>query len=133
MASRTRLTPEERRSQLLDLGVRLFARRSLQEVTIDLLAETAGISRGLLYHYFGNIGGFHHAVVQRAADELIAITAPPAGGEPYDRLLASREDVMKQVRAGKMKGELLAVHDYVYDVLPAQQGRLSGDAVISSW
>jgi AcrR family transcriptional regulator len=86
---RNRLSPEERRSQLLDLGVRLLATRSLDELSIDLLAEEAGISRGLLYHYFGNKHDFHEAVVRRAADDLIAQTAPPAEGEPLERLLAS--------------------------------------------
>jgi AcrR family transcriptional regulator len=87
--SRTRLSPEERRSQLLDLGVRLLATRSLDELSIDLLAEEAGISRGLLYHYFGNKHAFHEAVVRRAADDLIAQTAPPTEGEPLERLLGS--------------------------------------------
>ncbi|GCD91405.1 TetR family transcriptional regulator [Nocardioides sp. LS1] len=87
--SRTRLTPEQRRSQLLDLGVRLLATRSLDELSIDLLAEEAGISRGLLYHYFGNKHAFHEAVVRRAADDLIAQTAPPVDGEPLERLLVS--------------------------------------------
>jgi len=87
--TRTRLSPAERREQLLDLGVRLLADRSLDELSIDLLAEEAGISRGLLYHYFGNKAAFHEAVVRHAADDLIARTAPPGGGEPLDRLLAS--------------------------------------------
>lgn len=87
--TRTRLSPDERRSQLLDLGVRLLATRSLGELSIDLLAEEAGISRGLLYHYFGNKHAFHEAVVRRAADDLIAQTAPPPDGEPLERLLAS--------------------------------------------
>ena len=87
--TRTRLSPAERREQLLDLGVRLLADRSLDELSIDLLAEEAGISRGLLYHYFGNKSAFHEAVVRHAADDLIARTAPPGGGEPLDRLLAS--------------------------------------------
>ena len=87
--TRSRLAPDERRSQLLDLGVRLLATRSLDELSIDLLAEEAGISRGLLYHYFGNKHAFHEAVVRRAADDLIAQTAPPAGGEPLERLRAS--------------------------------------------
>ena len=86
---RTRLTPDERRSQLLDLGVRLLATRSLDELSIDVLAEEAGISRGLLYHYFGNKHAFHEAVVRRAADDLIAQTAPPAVGEPLERLMTS--------------------------------------------
>lgn len=87
--TRTRLTSAERRSQLLDLGVRLLATRSVDEVSIDLLAEQAGISRGLLYHYFGSKRGFHEAVVRRAADDLIAQTAPPAEGEPLERLYIS--------------------------------------------
>lgn len=86
---RTRLSPDERREQLLDLGVRLLATRSLDELSIDLLAEEAGISRGLLYHYFGNKHAFHEAVVRRAADDLIAKTTPPVEGGPVERLLIS--------------------------------------------
>ncbi|KQZ67197.1 TetR/AcrR family transcriptional regulator [Nocardioides sp. Root151] len=86
---RIRLNPETRREQLLDLGVTLLATRSLDELSIEILAEEAGISRGLLYHYFGNKHDFHEAVVRRAADELIAQTAPPGEGEPLERLLAS--------------------------------------------
>jgi AcrR family transcriptional regulator len=88
-APRTRLSSEERRAQLLDLGVRLFATRSLSEISIDLLAETAGISRGLLYHYFGGLAGFQEAVVRRAAADLIERTAPPGEGDAVERLLVS--------------------------------------------
>ena len=88
-AGRTRLAPAERREQLLDLGVRLLAHRSLDELTIDLLAEEAGISRGLLYHYFGSKQAFHEAVVRHAADDLIDQTTPPVDGEPMERLLAA--------------------------------------------
>ncbi len=88
-SSRTRLSPDERRAQLLDLGVRLLATRSVDELSIDLLAEEAGISRGLLYHYFGNKHAFHEAVVRRAADDLIEQTAPPTVGDPIERLLLS--------------------------------------------
>jgi len=88
-APRSRLSPGQRRTQLLDLGVSLLATRSLDELTIDVLAEEAGISRGLLYHYFGNKHDFREAVVRRAVDDLVEQTAPPEGGEPLDRLLAS--------------------------------------------
>ncbi len=87
--ARVRMSPARRREQLLDLGVTLLATRSLDELSIEILAEEAGISRGLLYHYFGNKHDFHEAVVRRAADDLIATTAPPAEGEPLERLLAS--------------------------------------------
>src|SRR6476660_622731 len=96
---RIRLTPDERRAQLLDLGVRLLAHRSLDELSIDLLAEEAGISRGLLYPYFGNTHAFHEAVVRRAADDLIAQTAPPVDGEPLERLLTSVTAYLDYVEA----------------------------------
>jgi AcrR family transcriptional regulator len=88
-AARTRLTPDQRRTQLLDLGVSLLATRSLDELTIDLLAEEAGISRGLLYHYFGTKHDFHETLVRRAIDDLVQQTAPPAGGDSLGRLLGS--------------------------------------------
>jgi len=96
---RSRLSPDERRSQLLDLGVRLLSTRSLDEVSIDLLAEQAGVSRGLLYHYFGGKQDFHEAVVRRAADALVAQTAPPAEGDPLTRLAASMEAYLAYVEA----------------------------------
>lgn len=86
---RTRLAPDDRRAQLVELGLQLLAERSLDELSIDVLAEEAGVSRGLLYHYFGGKVDFHEAVVRRAADDLIAATAPPSGGDPLERLLAS--------------------------------------------
>src|SRR5690242_2553153 len=88
-SGRTRLRPETRREQLLELGVRLLSTRSLDDLSIDVLAEEAGISRGLLYHYFGNKRDFHRAVVRSAADDLIRVTAPVPGGEPLERLARS--------------------------------------------
>jgi len=90
-SSRVRMSPDSRREQLLVLGVRLFATRSLEDLSIETLAEEAGISRGLLYHYFGNKQDFHTAVVQRAADDLFAVTAPTGEGSPLEQLAASLE------------------------------------------
>ena len=87
--ARSRLSPQERRAQLLELGVRMLATRSLDELSIDVFAEEAGVSRGLLYHYFGNKHEFHEAVVRYAADDLIAQTAPPVDGDPLERLTVS--------------------------------------------
>jgi AcrR family transcriptional regulator len=98
-STRVRMSPDGRREQLLALGVRLLATRSVEELSIDLLAEEAGISRGLLYHYFGNKQDFHRAVVRKAADDLIRVTAPPPEGEPLERLAASLEAYVDYVRA----------------------------------
>jgi len=86
---RVRMTPENRREQLLELGTRLLSTRALDEISIELLAEEAGISRGLLYHYFGNKQEFHIAVVRRAVEDLYAITAPRDIDDPLEQLSVS--------------------------------------------
>jgi AcrR family transcriptional regulator len=86
---RVRMSPESRREQLLELGTRLLSTRTLDEISIELLAEEAGISRGLLYHYFGNKQEFHVAVVRRAVEDLYAITAPRDIGDPLEQLSVS--------------------------------------------
>jgi AcrR family transcriptional regulator len=83
---RVRLHPDTRREQLLDHGVELLATRSLEELYIDLLAEEAGISRGLLYHYFRSKQDFHREVVRRATDEMLALTTPDPALDPLSRL-----------------------------------------------
>ncbi len=97
--TRIRLTPQARREQLLRLGTQLFATRTLDELSIDLLAEEAGISRGLLYHYFANKQEFHRAVIERAVADLVAATAPIEGGEPIDRLVGSIQAYVDYVEA----------------------------------
>ena len=86
---RTRMSPEGRREQLLELGTQLLSTRTLDEISIEVLAEEAGISRGLLYHYFGNKQEFHVAVVRRAVEQLVAITAPRDIEDPLEQLAVS--------------------------------------------
>jgi AcrR family transcriptional regulator len=89
--------PDSRREQLLELGVQLLSTRSLDELSIEVLAEQAGISRGLLYHYFGNKADFHRAVIRKAADDLIRVTAPVQRGEPLERLARSLDAYVEYV------------------------------------
>jgi AcrR family transcriptional regulator len=96
---RVRMDPGSRREQLLELGVRLLSTRSLDELSIETLAEEAGISRGLLYHYFGNKADFHRAVVRKAADDLIRVTAPVETGEPLERLAKSLDAYVEYVES----------------------------------
>ena len=88
-SSRVRMSPEGRREQLLELGTKLLSTRTLDEISIEVLAEEAGISRGLLYHYFGNKQEFHVAVVRRAVEQLVAITAPRDIEDPLEQLAVS--------------------------------------------
>jgi AcrR family transcriptional regulator len=96
--SRVRMSPGTRREQLLSLGVRMLSTRSIDELSIEMLAEEAGISRGLLYHYFSSKQDFQWAVCRRAADDLSEVTAPVPGGGPLERLEVSLRAYVDYVR-----------------------------------
>jgi AcrR family transcriptional regulator len=98
-AKRVRLSPEARREQLLELGVQMLSSRTLDELSVEDLAEQAGISRGLLFHYFRNKQDFHRAVVQRAADDLLNTTAPDGSLQPIPQLSQSLEHYIDYVTA----------------------------------
>lgn len=100
-APRVRLSPEERREQLLDLGARLMATRTLEDVSIDVLAEEASISRGLLYHYFGTKKDFHEAVVRRVVERLHEATAPVEDPDVIVRLSISLRNYLDFVTANE--------------------------------
>jgi AcrR family transcriptional regulator len=67
---RTRLATDARREQLLRAGVELLRVRTPDEISIDDVAGRAGISRGLLYHYFDDRDAFVVAVLEQAGQEL---------------------------------------------------------------
>ena len=81
MVARRRLSPEDRRAELLALGAEVFGKRPYDEVRIDEIAERAGVSRALMYHYFPDKRAFFAAVVKDEADRLYEATndPPPAG------------------------------------------------------
>ncbi|MGK4003024.1 TetR/AcrR family transcriptional regulator [Sorangium sp. So ce1036] len=68
---RQRLDLDARRAQLLALGLDLFSQRAYDDVSIDEVAQAAGISKGLLYHYFPTKREFYVAVLREAARELV--------------------------------------------------------------
>lgn len=88
---RVRMQPDERREQLIDIGVRMLSTRPIEDLSIDALADEAGISRGLLYHYFANKTEFHVAVVKKLSEDLYLITAPTSDEDPLVQLRLSLE------------------------------------------
>ncbi|MFJ3956710.1 TetR/AcrR family transcriptional regulator [Arthrobacter sp. NPDC090010] len=83
---RARLSPEERRAQLIATGVNFLADHSLDELTMDELARRAGVSRPLLFHYFETRQGMQLAVVIKARDSLLVFTEPRLELPPRERI-----------------------------------------------
>lgn len=79
--ARVRMSKEERRRQLVGLGLEALTERPIQEVSLDTVAAEAGISRGLLFHYFPTKTAFYEAVVG-AAGRRVMRNVIPADVEP---------------------------------------------------
>ncbi|MFZ2504475.1 MAG: helix-turn-helix domain-containing protein [Nocardioides sp.] len=87
---RTRLSPAQRRRQLLDAGMELAAEHSLELVTIEAVAERVGVSRALVFHYFASKQEFHLALVQEQAEQMLERTMPPDDADnPIEMLSAA--------------------------------------------
>jgi AcrR family transcriptional regulator len=82
----TRLPPDERREQLVRLGVQLLGQRPHEQVSIGELARAAGISKGLLYHYFPTKSDFVVAVLRQSRAELERRMAPDPALGPAEQL-----------------------------------------------
>ncbi|MFJ4176012.1 TetR/AcrR family transcriptional regulator [Microbacterium sp. NPDC089696] len=83
---RSRLSPDERRAQLVAIGVRFLAEHPLDELTIDELALRAGVSKALIFHYFESRQGVERAIVTTARDSLLLATEPRQDLPPRERI-----------------------------------------------
>lgn len=96
---RRRLDPARRREQLLDAAVQLAAGRDLALLSVQEIAAHAGVSEGLLYHYFPTKDALLAAAVQRAADALTAALDGAAQGTPMASLTAGLAAFLDHVQA----------------------------------
>lgn len=70
--SRTRLDPAVRRRQIAEAAARVFSENDPSDVSFELIAEEAGVSRGLVYSYFGDRGSLFAAAYNHEMERLDA-------------------------------------------------------------
>ena len=85
----SRLDPAERRDQILDTANTLFAERGYEEVSIDDIAKEAGITRGLIHHYFGGRKEVYIALLERLETIREEELRPPVGRSARARVADS--------------------------------------------
>lgn len=86
-----RVDPAERREELLDAAVAAI-RKHGADVSMQDLAETAGVSRPILYDHFGDRAGVANALIERYAADLV-----PQIGSVFDASAPLRESVAKGI------------------------------------
>jgi AcrR family transcriptional regulator len=89
--SRTRLeSMEENRAKLVAAARKAFSEKGFAASSMDALTAEAGLTRGALYHNFGDKRGLFAAVVEQIDMEMAsrAKACGAAAGEGWDALLA---------------------------------------------
>jgi AcrR family transcriptional regulator len=77
--TRTRLPRAERMEQTVAAAHGLFAERGYAAVTMDGVAAAVGVTKPLLYNYFGNKEQLYLAVLERAGDGLLDTVVEAVG------------------------------------------------------
>jgi AcrR family transcriptional regulator len=102
-----RLTADQRRRQLFDVALELFAERGYRATTMDDIAEAAGVTKPLLYQHFSSKRALYLELADSVAAELLnAIAEATAqadgprqqvelGFAAYFRLVVTREPAFR--------------------------------------
>lgn len=97
MARRRIQTMEENRARLITAARKAFAEKGFAAASMDELTAEAGLTRGALYHNFGDKKGLLAAVVAQLDGEMArrAQAVGAAAGDDWEGLLAEGEAYIK--------------------------------------
>src|SRR6266571_3141118 len=86
--ARTPKVVEDRREQIVDAAIRVFAEKGFARATNKDIAREAGITPGLIYHYFESKEALLQAIVEmRSPLRLIRSLSPEMMDLPPEKLL----------------------------------------------
>ncbi|MBD8507799.1 TetR/AcrR family transcriptional regulator [Hoyosella sp. G463] len=119
---RTRLAPGQRRAQLIELGLALLREKPIEDISVEDIAAQAGVSKGLLFHYFGSKNEYQAALVQAVTHQLLDATEPDYSQTPLRALEAALDSYISFVEQAPnlyismLRGALSSIPDMVASV-----------------
>jgi AcrR family transcriptional regulator len=101
--AKVRMTGQQRREQLLNVGRKLFSEKGFETVTVEEIAAKAEVSKPVVYEHFGGKEGLYAVVVDRETNFLLDSISQALAGSRSNG--ASARELVEQ--AG------LALFDYI--------------------
>jgi AcrR family transcriptional regulator len=108
---RERLDTAARREQLIAVGRNLFQKRPYDQVSMDDVASEAGVSKGLIFHYFDSKRDLYVEIIGRGATDMMQASVVPdfATMTPMDQLTSGLHRYLEYAeRAGAGYTSLLS-------------------------
>jgi AcrR family transcriptional regulator len=107
--ARSRLPRAERERQMLETAHALFAERGYAAVTMDEVAAAVGVTKPLLYTYFGNKDRLYLACMRPAGDALMRTVVDAVGATttPTDALRAGMQAFFRFIDADRSAWRVL--------------------------
>ncbi|RAS75916.1 TetR/AcrR family transcriptional regulator [Priestia endophytica] len=126
---------DERRAQILQAALRVFARRGMVAAKISDIAKEAGLSHGLVYHYFKSKEEIFMTLVQKALDSSLNVIhyAHEQVGTPLEKLRWMTEQIIKSIDKGdKILLFLIMIQASTSDIVSEEvKEMLTGEHAIS--
>jgi AcrR family transcriptional regulator len=94
---RRRLSADERRRQLVAIGLSQIVQTPIQDLSMDDIATEAGISRGLLFHYFPTKTDFYLACIAAAGRRMLRNTAPDEAAPGAEQVATTVRLMIEQI------------------------------------
>lgn len=88
----------ERRDAILQAGIDVFSQHAYADASTDAITKSAGISKGLLFHYFGSKKAFYLFCLQSALGRLTATPPSPAQKDFFGILFFVMDEKMRLCR-----------------------------------
>ena len=105
--------PPYKQKTIIDKSIELFSKASFADVSTDLITQEAGISKGLLFHYFGSKKNFYLYLLEYAI-KLLTENGDPETFENkgfYEILFEICFKRGKQTSCKRKAGNYGEVHD----------------------
>jgi AcrR family transcriptional regulator len=134
--TRPRMSGEQRREQLLDVTKAMVGEQGFHGVSIEAVAQRAGVSRPIVYGHFGDLPGLLEAMLEREATRALHQLDDVLPGEleddPRDALLAALRAYLEVVRSDPVTWRLVLMPPEGAPRLLREQITRGRDAVIKT-
>lgn len=125
---------DERQEQILQAALKVFARRGMAAAKISDIASEAGLSHGLVYHYFKSKEEMFTTLVKKAlqGSALVIQYARQQAGSPLQQLRWMTQMILQNIAGEGAYLFLIMIQAFTSDAVPEEVKQMMDDELAFS-